>query len=202
MPRKDPRIDAYIAKARPFARPILRRLRITIHTACPAVEETIKWGFPNFVYQSRILCHMAAFKAHVAFGFWHQKMAALLAHEVGKAGDALGQLGRITTETDLPDDATLQRYLRIASNLIETGSPAQTKTKAKVPPRAPADLVAALKRCKSAAATWEKFRPSHRREYIEWLTEAKRPETRDRRLAITLEWLAEGKSRHWKYQNC
>src|SRR6187402_3013263 len=94
----DPRIDAYIAKSAAFAQPILVRLRELVHAACPDVEESIKWGMPHFLHGGKLLCGMAAFKAHCAFGFWQGR--AVLGEEADDA--AMGQLGRITTLAQLP----------------------------------------------------------------------------------------------------
>ncbi len=202
MPTKpDPRIDAYIAKSAPFAQPILTHLRALVHRACPEATETIKWSMPFFEHHG-LLCSMAAFKAHCAFGFHHQEMDRLLADDGAKGEDAMGSLGRLGVLTDLPSDATLVRYIRQAAKLNESGTARRPAKKAKPALADPADLVAALKKNAAAHATWTKFPPGHRREYIEWITEAKRSETRATRLATTLEWLAEGKQRNWKYQNC
>ena len=195
----DPRVDAYIAKSAPFAQPILTRLREIVHTACPEVEETIKWSFPHFQYKG-MLCGMSAFKQHCAFGFWKWKQI------VGDAGseDAMGQFGRITTLADLPPKKTLIAYVKKAMALNEAGVPAATRTKPatpRPPAEVPADLAAALKKNAKARTAFEGFSPSHRREYIEWISEAKRENTRAKRLATTLEWLAEGKPRNWKYMN-
>jgi len=200
MPKKDPRVDAYISKSAPFAKPILVHLRKTIHATCPDVEETLKWGMPNFMYHG-ILCNMAAFKEHCTFGFWHKAMRKDLLDR--DASQGMGQFGRMTAKADLPNDATLKKLIKMAMQLNANGVKVPSKPKAKKPPPvAPADLASALKRNALARATWEKFPPSHRREYIEWLTEAKREETREKRLLTTLEWLADGKSRNWKYENC
>lgn len=201
---RDPRIDAFIAEKAEFARPILKHLRELVHKACPDVTETIKWGMPNFEYGGGILCGMAAFKAHCSFGFWHQEMEALLKKEGVYEGEvAMGSLGRITSLADLPSDKALLRYIKTAAELNLSGKPARPRPKgpAKVLPTPP-DLEAALKKNKLAAKTFAEFAPSHRKEYIEWITEAKREETRQKRIATTLEWLAEGKSRNWKYENC
>ncbi len=202
----NPKFDAYIAKAAPFAQPILKHLRDLVHAQCPAVAEEIKWGMPAFMYQEKMLCSMAAFKAHMAFGFWHQDMEKLIAkeHGGGQVGEAMGLLGRIAKREDLPNDATLRRYIKQAMAMTDAGTPARPRPAAKKKPEAavPPDLAAGLKRSRKAATAWENFSPSQRREYVEWITEAKRPETREQRLETTLEWLAEGKSRHWKYQNC
>jgi uncharacterized protein YdeI (YjbR/CyaY-like superfamily) len=204
MRNSDPRIDAHIAKTADFAKPILRHLRELVHEACPDVEETLKWSSPSFIYRGRILCGMMAFKEHCTFGFWHKDMEAVLEKDGAKGDQAWGSLGRLTSLADLPSDRALLRYIRTAARLNESDAPARPRpvrkpsARLKVPP----DLAAALKKNKAAAATFEKFRPSHRREYIEWITEAKRDETRVKRLATTLEWLEKGKSRNWKYENC
>lgn len=201
MARRDPRIDAYIVKSAEFARPILTHLREMVHAACPQVEETLKWSAPAFMYQGKILCSMAAFKQHAAFGFW--RGAQVVEHDP-KAAEAMGQFGRITTLADLPGKAEFTRYAGRAMKLIDEGvKPPPTKTgKPKPPPTPPADLAAALKKNKQAQVTFDAFPPSQRREYVEWITDAKRDETRQKRLAQAIEWLSEGKPRHWKYMNC
>lgn len=204
MKTSDPRVDAYIARSATFARPILRRLRALVHDACPEAEETMKWSMPSFLYNGKILCGMAAFKAHCTFGFWHKEMAKILGEDGAGADEAMGSFGRITSLVDLPSDATMRRYLRKAATLNASGAPARPRPARKLaePLSVPADLAAALKKNRPAAATFESFRPSHRKEYIDWITEAKREETRAKRLATTLKWLAEGKSRNWKYEKC
>lgn len=199
--KKDPRIDAYIAQAAPFARPILLHLRGLVHRACPEAEEAMKWSSPFFLYNGKILCFTAAFKAHLAFGFWGPAMKKVLAAD-GKEKDGRGLLGRITSLEDLPADKILIRYIRTARKFHDAGLSVQPKPKPKPALPVPADLADALKRSKKAAAAWADFSPGCRREYIEWITEAKRPETRESRLLTTIGWVAEGKSRNWKYQNC
>ena len=204
MKKTDPRIDAYIARSATFAKPILRRLRALVHDGCPEVEETLKWSHPSFLQNGKILCGMAAFKAHCTFGFWHQEMEKVLGEDAASADEAMGILGRITSLADLPSDAAMRRYIRKAAKLNESETPARPRPARKPAPPlpVPADLAAALKKNKAAAATFASFSPSHRKEYIEWITEAKRDETRATRLATTLEWLAQGKSRNWKYEKC
>lgn len=195
----DPRVDAYIAKAQPFAQPILTRLRALVHEVCPEAEETIKWGMPFFLYRG-MFCHMAAFKRHCAFGFWKWKQAV---GEDGAEG-AMGEFGRIETLADLPPKKVLIGYLKKAMALNEANVPAATRGRsaaAKPPAAVPDDLAAALKKNAKARKAFEAFSPSHQREYIEWIVEAKRAETRAKRLATTLEWLAEGKTHNWKYQS-
>lgn len=196
MPTLDPRIDAYIAKAAPFARPILEHLRKLVHDGCPDVVETIKWSAPAFDFEGS-LANMAAFKAHVAFGFWK----GTLVFESAKEKEAMGQFGRIASLDDLPADRTIVALVRKAAKLNASGAKVPRPLKHPKPPLAtPPDLAAALKKHAKARATFEGFPPSHKREYVEWIVEAKTDATRAKRLATTLEWLAEGKSRNWKYQ--
>lgn len=198
----DPRVDDYIANAAEFARPILRHLRALVHRACPEATETLKWRMPNFEHAGSILCNMAAFKAHCAFGFWRKDVQAMVAKDGDKTDVAMGHLGKIASLADLPGDDVLSRYLKFAVERAESGTRARPVAKPKPALPVPADLAAALQKNRKAAAAFEKFSLSHRREYIEWITEAKRDETRQKRLATTLKWLAEGKSRNWKYANC
>lgn len=208
MPSFHPRVDAYIENAAPFAQPILEHLRRVIHAACPEVVETVKWSMPHFEYRGN-LCGMAAFKAHATFGFWLDELVlggrGAGSRESGattKPEEAMGQFGRLTSVADLPSEAVLRKLIEKAMGLNEAGVKrvVARSNKPKPAARIPADLAAALRKNAPARQTWEGFSPSHRREYIEWLVEAKRPETRERRLATTLAQLAAGKSRHWKYQ--
>ncbi len=200
MAQHDPRIDAYIAKSAEFARPVLSRLRERVHGACPEVEETLKWSAPAFLYKGKILCVMAAFKQHAAFNLWHG--ALVLGDDRSDAG--MGQFGRLTKVADLPGARAMTGYLKQAMKLIDDGvkaPPAKTAAK-KLPVAVPDDLAAALKNNRKAQVTFDGFPPSQRREYVEWLTDAKREDTRARRLEQAVEWMAEGKRRHWKYQAC
>lgn len=193
---RDPRIDAYIAKSADFAKPILTYLREIVHRACPRVEETMKWSAPHFMYEG-MLCGMASFKSHCAFGFWK---GGLVLDAKGKTREAMGHFGRITSLEDLPSKKVLSGYIRKAMALNEKGIPSPTRTKRAPKPEAavPKDLAAALDKNQKAGATFD-FSPSHRREYVEWITEAKTEATRQRRLETAIGWMAEGKSRNWKY---
>ncbi len=197
---RDPRVDAYIAQAAEFAQPILTWLRGVVHQYCPEVEESIKWGFPHFLYHG-MLCSMAAFKQHCSFGFWKGTLFVADARN----DEAMGQFGRITSLQDAPGKKLLAGYIRQAMQFNESGAKPVRPTKdtvPKPPAEVPDDLAAALKKNRKAAAVFNGFSNTNRREYIEWITEAKRAETREKRLVQTLEWLAEGKPRNWKYQDC
>ncbi len=196
-------IDAYVSSAAPFARPILKHLRELVHAGCPEVAETMKWRMPFFVHGGRNLCHMAAFKAHCAFGFWHADMRQFVDRETGKSGEAMGSLGRIAALADLPPDRTLVGYVQRAAALNASGLPAHAVPKRRTRPALPVprELCAALAGHPEAAATFSRMSRSHRREYIEWITGAKRDETRRRRLETAVAWLAEGRSLNWRYAN-
>jgi hypothetical protein len=201
MTSLDPRIDAYISRSADFAKPILEYVRALVHETCPDVEETIKWGMPTFVHAGGILCAMAAFKQHASFGFWKH---ALVVGD-GTAGEGMGSFGKLTSVADLPTKRQLSAYIKQAARLNEQGikTPGSRKVTAPKPlPGIPADFAGALRANAAARATFDRFAPSHRREYLEWILDAKREETRARRIEQTVEWLAEGKSRNWKYENC
>src|SRR6185436_6775945 len=197
MGRRDPRVDAYIREAAPFARPILEEIRETVHAACPDVEEAMKWRFPHFMYHG-MLCGMAAFKQHAAFGFWKGSLVV----GAGNGADAMGQFGRVTKRSDLPSRRVLAGYVKKAAALNEQGikAPRAAKRSPKAPIAVPPDVTAAFKKNRRALLGFEALSPSHRREYLEWITEAKTETTRARRLEQALAWMAEGKSRNWKYE--
>ena len=195
MSSRDPRIDAYIAKSAPFARPILTYIRKAVHAGCPHVEETMKWSFPHFMYKG-MLCSMASFKEHCAFGFWK---GSLLEGNGARTKDAMGQFGRITSVRDLPGEKALVKLVKRAAALNDEGVSVVREKRAKPPVKTPPDLMAALRANNKALATYEGFSQSMRREYVDWITEARTEETRTRRLETAVEWMAEGKPRNWKY---
>jgi hypothetical protein len=195
MGSSDPRVDQYIAKAQPFARPVLKHLRKIVHAGCPEVEETMKWSFPHFQYKG-MLCSMAAFKAHCVFGFWNHSML----NTDQKSSDAMGQFGRLTAIDDLPADKALVTMVKKAAALNDAGvKPKRLAKSPKAPLDTPNYMMAALRKNKKALATFEGFPPSQQREYVEWVVEAKADDTRERRLKTAIEWMAEGKIRNWKY---
>lgn len=200
MPSIDPRIDAYIENAAEFAQPILLHLRNLVHKACPDVTETLKWSMPAFEYKG-ILCGFAAFKAHCTFMFWKQSLLESDAFPESKT--AMGSFGRITSRKDLPTDKVIIGLVHQAVELNEKGIKVPKKpSTAKKELVVPEILTAALKKNKAASETFDKFPYSCKKEYIEWIAEAKTEPTRDKRLATTIEWLSEGKRRNWKYENC
>jgi uncharacterized protein YdeI (YjbR/CyaY-like superfamily) len=196
MPARDRRIDAYIANTKDFAKPILSQIREAVHAACPDVEETLKWSAPTFMYAGSIMCGMAAFKEHCHFHFWKGQL--ILDQDGASVNDSMRALVKVS---DLPSKRLLTSYIKQAMKLNEEGvSVPKSKSAAKRESLSvPAELAAALKRNKKAAQTFEKFSPSHRAEYIEWIAGAKREETRERRIEQAIEWLADGKPRNWKY---
>jgi uncharacterized protein YdeI (YjbR/CyaY-like superfamily) len=196
--KTDPRIDAYIAARADFARAILEHLRGMIHEACPEAEETLKWSMPSFMYRGKILAGMAAFKAHATFGYWNDAMLS----QNEKNRSAMGQFGRLTSLDDLPPRATLIDLTRQSMALIESGAKPPRATAKKPSFTVPEDLRTAIDGNHAAKATFDAFPPSCQREYVEWITEAKREDTRTKRIAQAVEWMAEGKRRHWKYEKC
>jgi uncharacterized protein YdeI (YjbR/CyaY-like superfamily) len=200
MPTNDPRIDAYIENSRDFAKPILEHIRSLIHQTCPDVEETLKWSMPHFTYRGDMMCHFASFKEHCAFGFWKQ---SLIEGADFPEKNAMGSFGKIRSLDDLPDDKTLATLIKEAMSLNELGikvkkSPSAEKKELVVPDF----LNEALARNEKAAQTFNAFPYSCKKEYVEWITEAKTEPTREKRLASTIEWLSEGKKRNWKYEKC
>ena len=195
---RDPRIDAYIAKAAEFARPILEHVRERMHATVPQVEETLKWSMPSFTLDGKILLGMAAFKAHATVGFWRGQEMGLQA-----SNEAMGQLGKLTSLADLPPDEELDALIRKAAELTKT-APAPRKVKHEPKPSAEPhpEFAAALAANPKAKAVLDGFPPSAKREYLDWVAEAKQDKTRAKRIADAVQWLSEGKRRHWKYEKC
>jgi uncharacterized protein YdeI (YjbR/CyaY-like superfamily) len=192
--KRDLRVDTYIAKSPEFARPILDHIRDLIHQSIPEVEEDIKWSAPFFNYQG-VVCGIAAFRQHCAINMW--KASLILGK---KHGESAGQFGRISRLSDLPSDAKLQSYFKEAARLNEAGvkQPRVRKPAGKL--EVPRELAQALKSNKKASVAFEKFPPSHKREYAQWIAEAKGEDTRARRVKTAIEWIAKGKGRNWKYE--
>jgi uncharacterized protein YdeI (YjbR/CyaY-like superfamily) len=201
MPTKDKRVDAYIANSADFAKPILNHIRQLVHKTCPDVEEKMKWSFPHFDYKG-MMCSMAAFNEHCALNFWKAsllKNSAKLLHPKGES--SMGNFGKIQKLSDLPSDKILIGYIKEAMRLNDDGVKIayRPKTTEKKPLVVPDYLKAALKKNKKASETFENFNYSNKKEYLMWLTEAKTEETRSKRLADAIKWMAEGKVRNWKY---
>jgi uncharacterized protein YdeI (YjbR/CyaY-like superfamily) len=194
---KDPRVDAYIEESADFARPILSHMRDVVHEACPDVEETIKWGFPHFMFKG-ILCSMASFKQHCALGFW--KGSLIVEGDESRSEEAMGQFGRIQSLEDLPPEDTLLAYIKKAMELNEKGIQPKKKKAARADFEMPDDFETALREQSGVWDAFEAMPPSHRREYLEWITSARREDTRCRRIAKAVAQISDGKSLHWKYQ--
>lgn len=201
--KMSPAFDAYIANAAKFAQPILKRIRRLFHEACPEIQEELKWGHPSFMHKG-IVGGMAAFKQHVSFGFWKEKLLSDPFNLFSKDREA-GMFGsKLTDASELPPDDVLIAYICEAVALNESGKkfPRPKQSGANKELVVPPDLRAALKKNKQAAATFDAFSYSKKKDYVEWITEAKQEATRQRRLATAIEWLSEGKSRNWKYEKC
>jgi len=203
---KDPRVDAYIAKSAEFAKPILVHIRELIHDHCPTVEETMKWRLPHFMYtsasdrKSRVLCSVASFKQHCAFGFWYAG-GWVMSDEAKPSTERMGQFGKITSTSDLPKDKTLIKRIKDAVKLHDSGIKPATRARSTETKELenPDDLTTALKRNKKALATFEQFSYTNKKEYVDWITEAKSDETRKKRLETAVEWMSEGRPGNWKY---
>ena len=201
----DPRVDAYIAKAAPFAQPVMEHLRAVVHRACPEVEETMKWSMPFFEYHGQILANMAAFKQHCSFGIWGKDIVASMRKDGFDVKGGMGTLGKVASVKELPTDAALMGYLRQSMMLVDGGGktfPKRGAKKTKPEAEIPAELAAALKKNKTASKVFRDASPGFRREYVLWINEAKREETKAKRVAQAVEWMAEGKARNWKYEKC
>jgi uncharacterized protein YdeI (YjbR/CyaY-like superfamily) len=195
---RDARVDAYVARAQPFARPILEHVRTRVHAVLPDIEETVKWSMPAYTLGGKIVLITAAFKAHMALNFWRgQELRGSNSN-----ADAMGQFGKIASLADLPPDAELDRLIREAAELAGSApAPRKAKHAPKPPPEMHPEFAAALARAPNAKAALDGFPPSARRDYFEWIGEAKQDATRTKRIATAVEWLAEGKRRHWKYES-
>jgi uncharacterized protein YdeI (YjbR/CyaY-like superfamily) len=196
---REPKIDAYIAKAQPFARPILEKVRERVHAVVPDVEEAMKWSMPAYIVGGKILLITAAFKAHAALNFWRgQELRGDTAN-----AEAMGQFGKLTSVADVPPDGELDRLIKEAAKVAKNApAPRKTKHAPKPPPQMHPDFAAALSKAPKAKAALDGFPPSAQRDYLEWISEAKQDATRHKRIATAVEWLSEGKRRNWKYENC
>ncbi|MES2847429.1 MAG: DUF5655 domain-containing protein [Bacteroidota bacterium] len=203
MPAYNKSIDAYIAKSNDFAKPILEHLRELIHSACPDVEEKMKWSMPHFDYKGEMMCGMAAFKQHCAFGFWKGSiMKDPILRETAASETAMGHLGRITSLKDLPSDKKIMAWIKEAMVLNDNGIklPSRIKPAASKEIAMPDYFTRALAKNKKAKSVFDAFPPGKRKDYIVWLIEAKSEDTRNKRMETAIEWIAEGKSRNWKYE--
>ncbi|MBA3525689.1 MAG: YdeI/OmpD-associated family protein [Pseudomonadota bacterium] len=196
---RDPRVDAYIARAQPFARPVMEHVRERVHEVLPQAEETLKWSAPAFTLDGKIVLMLAAFKAHAALNFWRgQELRG-----EASSGEGMGQFGKLTSVADLPPDAELERLISEAARLARSApAPRKVKHAPKAEPQLHPDFAAALDTAPKAKAVLDGFSPGARREYLDWIADAKRDETRASRIATAIEWLSEGKKKNWKYERC
>jgi len=194
-------IDEYIDKSASFAKPILIHLRKLVQEACPDVTEKIKWGMPFFDYKGP-LCNMAAFKQHCSFGFWKGAlMKDPILHRTAESEVAMGHLGRLTSVNDLPSDEKMIAYIKEAIQLNEDGI--KTLKVKKIHTEAitiPSYFTEQLNKNTAAKKHFNNFSVAKQRAYINWIEEAKTEPTSVKRIAQSIEWIAEGKSRNWKYQ--
>lgn len=197
MKNTNPKVDEYIQNAQPFAQPILKHIRELMHKGCPELTETIKWGMPNFEYHG-VMSNMAAFKAHVTFGFWKQDIIPRMKQYI-KEKEAMGSWGRITSLKDIPPDKEIIAFVQAAAKLNEEGIKSPKKAPKPVVVNMPADFMKAIRADKKALAVYEAFSPSNKRDYADWINDAKTEETRNSRMQTALEWMREGKPRMWKY---
>jgi uncharacterized protein YdeI (YjbR/CyaY-like superfamily) len=201
MATKDKRIDEYISKSAPFAKPILNKFRALVHKACPDAEETMKWSFPHFDYKGQMMCSMASFRQHCAISFWKASLMKDAATLKDSNREAMGHYGRITSLDDLPPDKTIIANIKEAMKLNDEGITIAPRKKTTVTGlNIPAELEAALKKNKKAKSAFEAFSPSNKKEYADWISEAKTDDTRNKRLVTAVEWIAEGKTLNWKYK--
>ena len=203
MSNRDERIDSYIENAQPFAQPILEHYRETVHEACPEVEEGIKWKYPHFMYKGKILTAMCAFKKHCGMGFWlESEMKTVREYTKDREKNGMFTLGKIEKLEDLPSKAKLIAAIKEAMELTDIGVTLKKAEPAKTALPVPDYFEKALKADKKAWEVFDKASPSFRKEYINWLTDAKTETTRNKRMEQAVEWISEGKARHWKYEKC
>ncbi|REJ81923.1 MAG: hypothetical protein DWQ44_13480 [Bacteroidetes bacterium] len=201
MIKTDKRIDAYIEKAKPFAQPVLNHIRKLVHKADPEIEETIKWGMPHFVHDG-IVCSMASFKEHCVFVLWKGDLISDVKNSANKSGEkGMGQFGRIRSLKDLPSDSTMIKWIKEGVRLNKEGVPIKKTSPAEAIKKneVPGYMLKEIKKSKKALKVFNEFPPSHKKEYIEWITDAKTDATREKRMTQMMEWLEEGKSKNWKY---
>jgi len=201
--KTDHRIDLYIENSQDFAKPILEYLRELVHNYCPDCEETIKWGFPHFIYQDKILCAMSAFKAHAAFGFWlENEMQSMRSLIKEREKNSMFQLGKLKSIDDLPSKEILITAIKEAMKLIEAGIVVKKSKPNQSEVIIPDDFQQSLNETASALAYFETLTLSKKRDYVNWINEAKTADTRTKRINTSIEWLSEGKDRNWKYKKC
>jgi uncharacterized protein YdeI (YjbR/CyaY-like superfamily) len=196
-------VDAYISKAADFAQPVLRHLREVLHEGAPGVVEEMKWSRPFFVYKGVILGNISAFKEHCSFGLWGPEVSSALRDEGAAKANGMGTFGKIASVDELPSRKKLVGYVKLGAKAIDVGERTKTWSRPKVAKGdvvVPEVLAAALKKNKAAEKKFETMTPGAKREYCDWISEAKREATREQRVETAVAWIGEGKSRNWKYE--
>ena len=197
MKHTDPRVDEYIKNAKPFAQPILRHIRKLMHKGCPDLTETIKWGMPAFDYHGP-MASMAAFKEHAVFGFMKEDLIPGMKQYI-KEKEAMGSWGRITSLDGIPPDDEIIEFVKVAAKLNEDGVKSPKRAPKPVVVNMAPDFMKAIRENKKALETYENFSPSNKRDYADWINDAKTEKTRSERMKTAIQWMAEGRPRMWKY---
>lgn len=201
MEKYNPLVDEYIEKSPDFSKPILNYIREIVHEFCTDAEEAIKWKFPTFMYKGKILCSMVSFKAYCSMGFWlHGEMQTIKNLETDVEKTNMFSLGKITKLEDLPSKPQLKKIILEAMELTDMGVKLKKAAPTKTETAVPDEFQNVLDQNKKVLEIFQKASPSFRKEYINWITEAKTETTRNKRMEQAIEWISEGKGRNWKYE--
>src|SRR5438270_1264994 len=180
-------VNDSLANAPEGTRPILVRLRRIFRQASPKLEEAIKWGVPCYLFKGPV-GGFAAYKQHVSWGLW--KSRALNDPE-GLLGRGVSVMaGKITKVSEIPPAAKIIALIEQVIALNEAG----IKSPKPPEPELPADFAAAMKKAGKAARHYAAFTPARKWQYVNWVTQAKRAETRAKRIEIAVERIGEGKT--------
>lgn len=201
MHRANPKIDEYIGSAPAFAQPVAAHLRFLLHTACPRVVETIKWGIPHFDCHGEMMCVFAAATRHCSFTFLKQEIMSDPRLRANPGLPAQKRfLGKLTSLSDLPQDPELVAFIKEAMVLNEQGVKLpERESKGSKEVAVPEEFARRLNADSAARDVFEAKPQSFRKEYLLWIADAKTDTTRQKRIDTSLEWIAAGKGRFWQY---